>query len=84
MGWYWHFFWDSEFEDGCRCVHCERKGRVGNYEFWSVLNDSDDPIDFEEEKRKFFEWCEDNEANELDYFALYMICAHDGMYGGLM
>ena len=57
-------------EDRCTCVHCERKGHVGNYKFCSALNDSDDPINFEDGKRKFLEWCKDNKADELDYFAL--------------
>ena len=84
MGKYWCFFRDAEKEQRCECEQCNRKGYVGNYKFWACLDDTDYPVDFEEEKRDFLEWCENNEADEMDYFALYMICSHDGMYGGLI
>ena len=57
IGKFWCFCKDPE--------KCHRKGYVENYKFWSYLNNSDYPIDFEEEKRIVLKWCEDSEADEM-------------------
>ena len=91
MGLYWFFFFQSHPREDdigkidCTCSHCGHNGELGYYKGWSFVDDADDPspVDFMKESEKFFIRCQTNAPCAADYYALFMLCFHDDLYGGL-
>ena len=89
MGLYWDFYDDYDDKEGytsmCRCIYCGKRGESGNYNGWTFLREPEAVVrtDSKKEYNNFQEWCKTHEPCDLDFFAMFMLSAHHGQYGGL-